>query len=49
VPIGVTGGNSLSFDLIDRGGIQSVGLDELRTEHEGFLPKLMGRELTPEF
>ena len=49
VPIGTTGGDSLVFDLIGRGGRQSVSLAELRAAHEGFFPKLMGRELTPEF
>jgi len=49
VPIGVTGGDALTFDLIGRGGRQSVPLADLRSAHEGFLPKLMGRELTPEF
>ena len=37
------------FDLIGRGGRQSVSLADLRAAHEGFFPKLMGRELTPEF
>jgi phosphoribosylformylglycinamidine synthase len=49
VPIGMTGGDSLVFDLIGRGGRQSIGLRELRAAHEGFFPKLMGGELTPEF
>jgi phosphoribosylformylglycinamidine synthase len=49
VPIGTTGGDSLAFDLIGRGGRQSIGLRELRAAHEGFFPKLMGSELTPEF
>ncbi|NUR14484.1 MAG: phosphoribosylformylglycinamidine synthase subunit PurL, partial [Bradyrhizobium sp.] len=49
VPIGTTGGDALVFDLIGRGGRQSVSLAELRAAHEGFFPKLMGRELTPEF
>ena len=49
VPIGITGGDTLSFNLIDRGGLQSVSLADLRAAHEGFLPKLMGSELTPEF
>ena len=37
------------FDLVDRGGSQSVTLADLRAAHEGFFPKLMGSELTPEF
>jgi phosphoribosylformylglycinamidine synthase len=49
VPIGMTGGEELVFDLVDRGGPQSVGLSDLRAAHEGFFPKLMGGELTPEF
>jgi phosphoribosylformylglycinamidine synthase len=49
VPIGTTGGDSLVFDLVDRGGRQSVNLADLRAAHEGFFPKLMGNELTPEF
>jgi phosphoribosylformylglycinamidine synthase len=49
VPIGATGGDSLVFDLIDRGGRQSVRLADLRNAHEGFFPMLMGGELTPEF
>ena len=49
VPIGTTGGDNLVFDLVDRGGPQSVSLADLRAAHEGFFPKLMGSELTPEF
>jgi phosphoribosylformylglycinamidine synthase len=49
VPIGFTGGSSLVFNLVDRGGAQSVSLADLRAAHEGFFPKLMGSELTPEF
>jgi phosphoribosylformylglycinamidine synthase len=49
VPIGTTGGDALVFDLIERGGPQSVSLADLRAAHEGFFPKLMGNELTPEF
>jgi phosphoribosylformylglycinamidine synthase len=49
VPIGTTGGDALTFDLIGRGGEQSVSLADLRAAHEGFFPKLMGNELTPEF
>jgi len=43
VPIGTTGGDALTFDLIDRGGPQSVSLAALRAAHEGFFPALMGR------
>jgi phosphoribosylformylglycinamidine synthase len=49
VPIGTTGGDALVFDLIDRGGPQSVSLADLRAAHESFFPGLMGGELTPEF
>jgi phosphoribosylformylglycinamidine synthase len=38
VPIGTTGGDSLIFDLVDRGGPQSVSLTDLRAAHEGFFP-----------
>jgi phosphoribosylformylglycinamidine synthase len=48
VPIGTTGGNALVFDLVDRGGTQSVSLEVLRAAHEGFFPNLMGDELLPE-
>jgi phosphoribosylformylglycinamidine synthase len=49
VPIGTTGGDSLVFDLVERGGPQSVSLADLRAAHEGFFPRLMGSELAPEF
>jgi len=49
VPIGTTGGDALLFDLIGRGGRQSVSLQDLRAAHEGFFPSLMGSELAPEF
>jgi phosphoribosylformylglycinamidine synthase len=49
VPIGTTGGDALVFDLVDRGGPQSVSLADLRAAHESFFPRLMGSELTPEF
>jgi phosphoribosylformylglycinamidine synthase len=49
VPIGTTGGDALTFDLIGRGGRQSVSLNDLREAHESFFPKLMGSELSPEF
>ncbi len=49
VPIGTTGGSVLAFDLIHRGGPQSIPLADLRAAHEGFFPRLMGNELTPEF
>jgi len=49
VSIGITGGDSIVFNLIGRGGEQSASLADLRAAHEGFFPKLMGSELTPEF
>ena len=42
VPIGTTGGDTISFDLVGRGGRQSVTLTELRKAHESFFPRLMG-------
>ena len=45
VEIGTTGGDALTFDLVDRGGRQSASLAELRAAHEGFLPTLMSGEL----
>ena len=48
VPIGVTGGDALVFDLVGRGGAQSITLADLRAAYEGFFPSLMGSELTPE-
>jgi phosphoribosylformylglycinamidine synthase len=44
VPIGVTGGDALTFDLVDRGGPQTVTLADLRAAHEDFFPRLMGTE-----
>jgi phosphoribosylformylglycinamidine synthase len=44
VPIGTTGGMSIDFDLVERGGVQSVSLAELRAAHEGFFPALMGAD-----
>jgi phosphoribosylformylglycinamidine synthase len=46
VPIGITGGDALVFDLVDRGGPQQVSLADLRYVHEGFFPKLMDAEPT---
>jgi len=42
VLIGITGGDSIAFDLIGRGGRQSVSLARLRSAHESFFPRLMG-------
>jgi phosphoribosylformylglycinamidine synthase II len=49
IEIGITGGDALVFDLVARGGPQSIPLAELRAAHEGFFPRLMNNELTPEF
>jgi phosphoribosylformylglycinamidine synthase len=45
VSIGTTGGDKLTFDLVGRGGPQSVSLTALRAAHEGFFPALMQGEL----
>jgi len=42
VPIGITGGDRVTFDLVGRGGEQSVTLADVRAAHEGFFPRLMG-------
>ena len=44
VRFGTTGGDSIAFDLVGRGGEQSVTLAELRAANEGFFPKLMGQD-----
>jgi hypothetical protein len=43
--------SSLEFGgpVRDSSHLGSVSLADLRTAHEGFFPKLMGSELTPEF
>ena len=41
IPVGTTGGDSVVFDLVDRGGEQKVSITDLRTAHEGFFPALM--------
>jgi phosphoribosylformylglycinamidine synthase len=46
--LGTTGGSDLRFG-IEGGEIMVVPLADLRAAHEGFFPKLMGSELTPEF
>jgi phosphoribosylformylglycinamidine synthase len=48
VSIGTTGGDRITFDLVNRGGEQSVSLADLRAAHEGFFPRLMSSELTPD-
>jgi len=42
--IGFTGGASIKWK-----SASEVSLAGLRAAHEGFFPKLMGSELTPEF
>jgi phosphoribosylformylglycinamidine synthase subunit PurL len=44
VPIGITGGDCVAFDLVGRGGRQSVTLADLRSAHESFFPRLMGED-----
>jgi phosphoribosylformylglycinamidine (FGAM) synthase-like enzyme len=44
IPIGMTGGDAIVFDLIGRGGEQTVTLADLRAAHEGFFPKLVGAD-----
>jgi phosphoribosylformylglycinamidine synthase len=44
VPIGTTGGDLITFDLVGRGGRKSVSLADLRAAHEGFFPRLMGED-----
>ena len=41
IPLGSTGGEAVGFDMIDRGGVQSIPLIDLRAAHEGFFPALM--------
>jgi phosphoribosylformylglycinamidine synthase subunit PurL len=45
--IGTTGGETLTIG--DYNSSASIPLADLRAAHEGFFPKLMGSELTPEF
>jgi phosphoribosylformylglycinamidine synthase subunit PurL len=47
--IGWTGGESVVIDSRRSGVICEVTLSDLRVAHEGFFPRLMGNELTPEF
>jgi len=49
--IGTTGGNRWVFGdgNAPEDNWESVSLADLRAAHEGFFPKLMGSELTPEF
>jgi phosphoribosylformylglycinamidine synthase len=47
--IGWSGGASITLAGADNQTRWEVPLDDLRAAHEGFFPKLMGSELTPEF
>jgi len=49
IEIGTTGGDAIVIRSSATGETQSVPLSDLRAAHEGFFPKLMGSELTPEF
>ncbi len=41
IPLGSTGGDAVGFDMINRGGVRSMTLNDLRTAHESFFPALM--------
>jgi len=47
--IGWTGGDAIVIDSRLSGVVCEVSIADLRAEHEGFFPRLMGSELTPEF
>ena len=47
--IGWTGGDVVAIDSQQTRCLCEVPLGDLRAAHEGFFPKLMGGELTPEF
>jgi phosphoribosylformylglycinamidine synthase len=48
--LGRTGGRGLKYDAQGAPGLSfEISLDRLRAAHEGFFPRLMGSELTPEF
>jgi phosphoribosylformylglycinamidine synthase len=47
--LGVVGGDHIRFESDAVKAEISVTLADLRAAHEGFFPKLMGSELTPEF
>jgi phosphoribosylformylglycinamidine synthase subunit PurL len=46
--IGVTGGDKLQIDISGGGPDGEVSLADIRAAHEGFFPRLMGSELTPD-
>jgi phosphoribosylformylglycinamidine synthase len=47
--IGWTGLESIVLESTRDGDLCDIPLADLRSAHEGFFPKLMGSELTPEF
>jgi phosphoribosylformylglycinamidine synthase len=47
--IGWTGGDTIHIGNREEPTDGEVSLADLRAAHEGFFPKLMGSELTPEF
>ena len=47
--IGWTGGDVIALDSQRERSLCEASLADLRAAHEGFFPKLMGSELTPEF
>jgi phosphoribosylformylglycinamidine synthase subunit PurL len=49
IEIGTTGGDSIVIRSSATGASEAVSLADLRSAHEGFFPRLMGSELTPEF
>jgi phosphoribosylformylglycinamidine synthase len=49
IEIGTTGGDSIVIRASATGRSETVSLSDLRAAHEGFFPKLMRTELTPEF
>jgi phosphoribosylformylglycinamidine synthase len=48
IEIGTTGGDSITIRSSARGTSESVPLADLRAAHEGFFPRLMCDEITPE-
>jgi phosphoribosylformylglycinamidine synthase II len=48
IEVGITGGDAIIIRSSATGKSEAVSLSDLRAAHEGFFPKLMGSELTPE-
>lgn len=48
IEIGTTGGDAIVVRSSATGALQTIALSKLRAAHEGFFPKLMESELTPE-